>query len=219
MSLFRKIKTILFFVFVSAIIAGLFAYSVLGNDLPIEGLRAYIESTKFALPIFILLYAGLSMFIPTTPMMAVSGILFGFWKGILYTIIAGCTGSFITFYIARILGREFVDNILEHKQALELLEKYDEKIAKRGMLTVITLRAMPIMPTNVLNLIMGISKVGFVDFAIGSVIGFIPSHILAATFGTLIFTETFREISFYLATALLLTALFLLFKTIRSQRN
>lgn len=199
----KETRKILFFCFIGIMIASLFAYSFWGNQIPLNEIRDYVNAAEFAPFVFIPLYAGLSIFIPTTPMMAIAGILFGFKYGLLYTTIAGFISAIVTFYLARFLGKPFVDNILEHKKSLALLEKYDEKIGKHGIATVIVMRMLPIMPFNVLNLFMGISKVSLYDYAIGTVIGLAPSNILAIYFGTLVLTEEFREIS--LALSILMT--------------
>ncbi len=204
-----QIRTIFFFIFIGTITVGLFAYSFWGNLIPIEEIKDYVESKEGAPLVFLLLYFGLSIFFPTTPLMAIGGILFGFWKGLTYTIIAGLVSAIFTFLLARILGKAFVDDVLKHERGTKLLEKYDEKMAKHGILTTIVLRIMPIMPFNILNLIMGISRVSLKDYILGTVIGLIPSNVLAVYFGSLVLTERFRELSFYLAAALV-TALVIL---------
>ena len=45
----------------------------------------------------------------------------------------------------------------------------------------------PIMPFNLLNLIMGVSKVRSVDYIAGTLIGLAPSNLLTVYFGQLIF--------------------------------
>lgn len=197
----NNMRVVFFVTFVVAMILGLLAYSTWGDRLPIEQIKSYVGSSDLAPWVFIFFYIGFSIFFPTTPMMAVAGILFGFWHGLLYTSIAGFISAVFTFWLARILGQSFVDGILE-RHGSELLEKYDDKMVSRGIATVIVLRLMPIMPFNVLNLLMGISKVSFKNYAVGTMVGLIPSNVLAVYFGSLILTLAFRELSFYLAVIL-----------------
>lgn len=192
-----KIRRALFFIFILALLSGLFIYSMWGDRIPIEEIKVYLQGAPWAGVIFTCFYALLSIFFPTTPTMAIAGVFFGFKLGLLYTTIGGFLSAIIIFLLARILGRVFVDNLLEHKKSLELLEKYDEKIAKRGILTVAILRITPIMPFNVLSLLMGISKVKFRDYVVGNLLGLLPSNILTVYFGSLVLTEAFREISLY----------------------
>ena len=187
MNVLNKIRHTLFFVFLGAIILCLFYYSVFGKEITIEEVRLYTESVGLWLSIsFILVYTILAIFLPTTPLMAIAGILFGFTHGLIYTTSGGFLSALITFYIARILGKDMVEKIL-HRRFFSKLEVYDEKITKRGMLTVIILRMTPIMPFNILNLLMGISRVRSIDYILGTVIGLAPSNALTVYFGKLIF--------------------------------
>jgi uncharacterized membrane protein YdjX (TVP38/TMEM64 family) len=199
-----KLRSILFFALLGLVAAGLLSYSIWGSKIPINEIRAYLGSSDIAPFLFILFYSGLSVFFPTTPMMAIAGIFFGFWEGFVYSSVAGLISALFMFVLARILGKAFVDRYLESRKSLELIEKYDEKMARHGTLTVMILRIMPIMPFNVLNLIIGISKVSFKDYIVGTIIGLVPSTILAVYFGSLFLTETFRELSLYLGAAIML---------------
>ena len=199
-----KIRAAIFVSFTLLIIASLLAYAAWGDKLPIKEINMYVDSSNRAPWIFMAVYAGLAVFLPTTPMMAVGGVLFGFWFGLLLTTLAGFVSAIFTFGLARTLGRTFVENILGRKSSAELLEKYHDKIARHGVVSVIVLRIMPIMPFNILNLIMGISKVSVKNYAAGTVVGLVPSNILAVYFGSLALTFALREFSFYLAVLLTL---------------
>jgi len=173
------IRHFLFLAFVASMAVGLFIYVGVGKEFEVREIRDYAHSLGPLLPVvFIFSYIVISIFFPTTPMMALSGILFGFWQGLIYTATGGIISSFITFYIARFLGKDFVDKIL-HKKFLEKLEEYDQKVGRRGFLTIVVLRILPIMPFNVLNLIMGVSKIKTKDYILGTLVGLAPSHLLA----------------------------------------
>lgn len=186
MSFYRQAKNHLFVVFVAVILLCLISFAIYGKDVSADAVRQFAESLGIWLPIsFILLYILASIFFPTTPFMALAGILFGFKFGLLYCTIAGFVSAFITFYISRGLGKSFVDNLL-HTRFLNKIEKWNERIAKHGFLTVMLLRIAPIMPFNVLNLLMGISKVKARDYALGTLLGLAPSNTLAVYFGSVI---------------------------------
>lgn len=205
MKFLSKIRTFLFLVFLIAIITGLFVYSLWGDEILITKIRNYIQTSNLTPAAFIITYAVLSVFIPTTPLMAIAGVLFGFYYGFIYSIVGGIISSSGIFLISRHLGRSFVEKIIESKATAQFfLQKYGDRIARRGFLTVMILRMMPVMPFNILSLLMGISKVGFLDYILGTVVGFVPSHLLTVYFGSLVFTETFREISLLLSIALTL---------------
>lgn len=212
--IFSRVRHFLFLLFVASIVLGLFFYSAFGREFDVSDVRNYADWLGPLLPItFIVFYATLSIFIPTTPMMALSGILFGFWYGLLYTVLAGFISSFTTFYISRFLGKDFVDKIL-HRKFLAKLEKYDQKIAKNGFWTVTVLRMIPVMPFNVLNLLMGISRVSTRSYILGTLLGLAPSNVLAIYFGPIIFEFVSNKI-----VALLLGTSFLVFLLFFAHQN
>jgi uncharacterized membrane protein YdjX (TVP38/TMEM64 family) len=118
--------------------------------------------------------------------MALAGILFGFKEGVLYTVIGGLLSSLLVFGISRKLGKEIIDETLK-KRHLNLLVKYDKRLERGGIWDLAILRMIPIMPFNVLNLIMGVSKIKTKDYLFGTLLGLIPSIILTVYFGHLLF--------------------------------
>ncbi len=159
------------------------AYQLLEEHVEIEEIRTYIESFGVRAPlVFIILYTVLTIFLPSTPLMAIAGILFGFSFGVLYTTIGGLLSSVILFYISRILGQKWVDQVLKHKY-LGKLKNYNNSLNNRAIVDLIILRIMPIMPFNVLNILMGVSKITIKDYLIGTLIGLIPSNVVSVYAG------------------------------------
>lgn len=185
MGFYRQAKRYLFIAFVVVIALCLLSVIIFGQEFAVEAVL-FAQSLGIWLPLsFILIYIVATIFFPTTPFMALAGMLFGFKYGLLYTTIAGFVSAFITFYTSRTLGREFVDELLSI-QFLDRLEKLDEKIGRHGILAIVVLRILPVMPFNVLNLLMGVSKVKARDYAVGTILGLAPSNVFAVYFGTLI---------------------------------
>jgi uncharacterized membrane protein YdjX (TVP38/TMEM64 family) len=186
MPFYKQLKKYLFLIFLTAIIFCLIISAIYGENVSLETIREFSQSLGIWLPIsFMILFIIISIFFPSTPFMALAGIIFGFKYGLLYVTIAGFISAFITFYLSRILGKGFVDELL-HTKFLNKLGKWNERIARHGLFTVIILRLAPIMPFNVLNLLMGISKVKARDYALGTLLGLAPSNLLAVYFGSVI---------------------------------
>ena len=161
-------------------------FDIYGNDYDIDAVGEFIRSFGlWSSFIFVLFYAIAAIFIPTTPLMVAAGLLFGFRYGFFYSIIGGFISMLITFFFARKTGRESIEKILKNKRA-KYLEKYDNRLKKNGILDLIILRILPVMPFNILNIIMGISKISLREYIIGSLIGLIPSHIATVYLGTLV---------------------------------
>ncbi|MEK7116966.1 MAG: TVP38/TMEM64 family protein [Patescibacteria group bacterium] len=182
----QKLQKITLVAFLILIISSLFLYQILGDGIDVETIRQYLKDFGIWAPlIFIMLYTFGTIFIPSTPFMAIAGILFGFKYGLAYTIIGGFLSSIIVFTISRKLGKDKVDRILEHKY-LEHLSRYNKRLEEGAVWDLIILRATPIMPFNVLNILMGVSKIKTEDYIIGTMLGLIPSNILTVYFGDII---------------------------------
>jgi len=180
---FRKFVFVLFLVL---IIASVFIFQIAGENFGLEQMRQYLKDFGIWAPIiFIVLYTIGTIFIPSTPFMAVAGILFGFKYGLFYTIIGGLLSSIIVFTISRHLGRDWVESILKNEY-LKNIDKYNRRLENGAIWDLILLRAAPVMPFNVLNILMGVSRINLGDYLFGTVIGLIPSNVVAVYFGTFI---------------------------------
>jgi uncharacterized membrane protein YdjX (TVP38/TMEM64 family) len=131
---------------------------------------------------FIILYIIATIFFfPGTPITVTGGILFGKYLGAFYSLIGATIGASWAFLIARYLGREFIEDLLQGK--LKKLRYYDRKLADHGIKFTIFLRLVPLFPFNGLNFALGLTKIKFKDFVIGTLIGMIPLTFIYAYFG------------------------------------
>ncbi len=182
----QKLQRIISVIFLVLVIVSLLLYAIFGDSFDLGKLREYLKNFGIWAPlIFIILYIFATIFIPSTPFMAVAGILFGFKYGLLYTIIGGFFSSIFMFTVARQLGKTQVDKILKYKY-MKYLDKYNKRLESGGTWDLIILRALPIMPFNVLNILMGVSRIKKSEYVIGTTIGLIPSNVLAVYFGNVI---------------------------------
>jgi uncharacterized membrane protein YdjX (TVP38/TMEM64 family) len=131
---------------------------------------------------FIIIYIVATIFFfPGTPLTITSGILFGKFLGTFYSLIGATIGASWAFLITRYLGREFIEDLLKGK--LKKLRYYDRKLADHGIKITIFLRLIPLFPFNGLNFALGLTKIKFKDFVIGTFIGMIPLTFIYIYFG------------------------------------
>lgn len=83
------------------------------------------------------------------------------WTG---AVLAGC----VAFGFARTVGRDWVQARLPRR-----LRGYDERLATRGFRTVLVLRLL-LFTFGPMQLMLGVSRVRFAPFLLGSVIGLLP---------------------------------------------
>ena len=168
-------KVILLVLFISAAIF-IVRLTPIRNYLSAEALGRLLESAGLWAPlIFILIYAvGVCLFLPGTLLTGLGAAIFGAYWGFLYVWFGAMAGASAAFFIGRTLGREFASSLIGDK-----LKKYDDGIERNGFATVLYLRLV-YFPFTPMNFGMGLTKVHFWDYFIGTGVGIIV--------GTFIFT-------------------------------
>ena len=125
---------------------------------------------------FIIIYGvGCVLALPGSLLTLCGGAIFGVAWGTLFNILASNLGATLAFLMARYFGRDFVASLMKGR-----IESFDEKVATRGFRFIFTLRLIPLIPFNGLNLGSGLSKIKYRDYLLGSVLGMLP--------GTFIYT-------------------------------
>lgn len=128
--------------------------------------------------IYILIYALRPFLLfPATLLTVSSGLLFGPWLGILFTIIGENASANVAFGVARWFGRDWV----KEKTEVSLL-KWEERLAENGLVTVLILRLI-LLPFDAVNYGCGLTAVRHRDYAIGTFIGILPALIAFVLLG------------------------------------
>jgi uncharacterized membrane protein YdjX (TVP38/TMEM64 family) len=182
----EKLQKITLILILALMVSSILFYHKLDANDFISEVREVLAGFGIWAPIaFVAIYIVATIFIPSTSFMVIAGILFGFRFGLFYTIIGGFVSAMIVFLVSRKLGRGWVDRVLKHKH-MKYLGKYNVRLERGGVLDLLILRALPIMPFNILNVLMGVSKITIKSYIIGTVLGLIPSNLFAVYLGTLI---------------------------------
>lgn len=160
------------------ILAGLAAAVLLGRELGgyIPRFAATVDDLGIWAPVvFIAGYVLVTVaLIPGLLLTLVAGVIFGLLRGTVYVFIGATIGSAAAFLIARYLAREAVERRIEKNPRFAAI---DRAIGGQGRKIVILLRLSPVVPYNVLNYALGLTRVRFADYLIAS-IGMIPGTIL-----------------------------------------
>lgn len=173
----------LFRLFISFFLMGIIIIIAFHIDTNPTHLISQIKSSQMYAPFaFILSYLlTTAVFLPSTPLTIISGILFGPYLGTIYVVLAALISGSVAFYIARFLGKDFVLSLLKNK--LHKIEEYEKKFTQKGFLWIFVLRLIPIFPFNGLNLALGLTKVRFKDFFFATFLGTIPGTFAYAYLG------------------------------------
>jgi uncharacterized membrane protein YdjX (TVP38/TMEM64 family) len=154
----------------------LIRFTPIKNYLTAQALGDFLETAGYLAPVlFMLIYTvGVCVFLPGTLLTGLGAAIFGAYWGFLYVWIGAMLGASAAFFIGRTLGREFAASLIGDR-----LKKYDDAIERNGFATVLYLRLV-YFPFTPMNFGMGLTKVHFRDYFLGTGLGIIV--------GTFIFT-------------------------------
>jgi phospholipase D1/2 len=125
-------------------------------------------------------FAAIILRLPMIFVIALGGALFGMLHGFLYGWIGSVLGAFGAFLLARYALKEFFQRKVAPR--FPWLDHLDARLAKNGLQTVLLLRFFLFM-SPVTNWIVGVSRLKFRDYAIGTMIGTLPLMILLNYWG------------------------------------
>lgn len=128
---------------------------------------------------FVAIYVlGALLLAPGSVMTLAAGAIFGLLKGAALVFFAATLGAAAAFVVARHLARGYVERRIGRGR----LAAVDQAIARNGFRLVLLLRLSPVLPYNLLNYSLGLTRVRFRDFLLGSV-GMLPGTILYVYYG------------------------------------
>lgn len=144
-------------------------------------LTAYVQSLGTWAPlVFILVYLLATVaFVPGSLLTLAAGAMFGLLRGTLYVMLGATLGASAAFLVARYLARKTVARRLTASPRFAAL---DTALGREGRRIVLLLRLSPLFPFNLLNYLLGVTKVSFLDFFIAS-IGMLPGSLLYVYYG------------------------------------
>lgn len=116
--------------------------------------------------------------VPASPMMLAGGMVFGFIPGFLYNLTGTWLGGVVTYFLGRILGRDFVQHLAGNR-----LKKVERAVARRGFWSLVTLRLLPI-PYPLVNYCAALAGIPPGLFMVTTVLGLIPANLLFAYFAS-----------------------------------
>lgn len=178
------VKMVLLVMFIAAAIY-LVRFSPVKQYLTAQQLGVFLESIGFWAPLmFVVVYVvGVCLFLPGTLLTAMGAAIFGPYWGFLYVWTGAMIGASLAFLIGRYLGRDFAASLIGDK-----LKRFDDAIERNGFATVLYLRLV-YFPFTPMNFGMGLTKVRFRDYIMGTGLG-----IMVGTFIFTFFVGTIKDV-------------------------
>ncbi len=176
---FGRLAVIRFGVLLVLIAAGTITVVVLGVP-DAHALRARFADTGILGAVaFGGLYAALTLTpVPAAALTIAAGATFGLARGVAIAAVAATLGAVVAFYLGRSLGRAAVQALFSGR-----LDGLNALLARRGVLSVILVRLVPLFPYAAVNYTAGLTGVRTRDYVIGTAVGILPATVAYVAVG------------------------------------
>jgi uncharacterized membrane protein YdjX (TVP38/TMEM64 family) len=171
-----------------------FRFSEQGRNVTPEFVLSSIErhGPVTARLIYVALYiVGSVALLPGSVLSFAGAVLFGPYEGTLYTWVGATIGATLSYWMARLLGRDFVERLFGGRFAA-----FDQRIHDHGFTGLLIIRLLPLFPFNAVNFGCGLTGIRLRDYVLATAIGIVPGtfvyQFLFAKFGRRILIEGFR---------------------------
>lgn len=126
--------------------------------------------------------AGVVLLAPGSILTIAAGAIFGLAAGIAYAFAGAMMGAAAAFLVGRYLARAAVERRLTGSPRAAAI---DHAVARQGRRIIVLLRLTPVVPFNLLNYALGVSRVSFPDYLIASA-AILPGTVVYVYYGTLL---------------------------------
>jgi phospholipase D1/2 len=157
-------------------------YTALSEIVTPERLRHFMAAAKGApwavLVVMLVFVLAGAMVFPLNILILATAAVFGPWLGMLYGAAGILSSGLCMFAVGAMLGRRALERLLAERWRRGLLG-----LRRRGLVTVVTFRLLPIVPFTLVNLAAGASGIRFTDFLFGTLIGMLPGLVILSIMG------------------------------------
>jgi uncharacterized membrane protein YdjX (TVP38/TMEM64 family) len=129
-------------------------------------------------PLTVLVYvvAGF-LFFPVLLLVLFTGMIFGPWLGALYALAGSLASAAASYGLGCLIGPKRLE-----RWGGSRVKRLDERLSKKGVMVVFLARKFP-APYTLVNLVAGASRIRFLDYMLGTLLGMGSGVVVLAVFG------------------------------------
>ncbi len=133
-------------------------------------------------PLFyaLILVLATAVMFPPFVIIIFGGYLYGATQGVFISSLAYLVGAVASFYIGRYFGQAMVARVSARRPSVHALNL---AVERKGLVMVLLSRLALILPYNLLNIVLGASRVSLKNYIIGTWIGTLPIIIINSILG------------------------------------
>lgn len=184
-NIMKKVTRLVFFILILILVFLVIRNSGIEfQDLTPLKIKNYLLSYGIvkASVIYVVIYTlSIRPFVPVPPTLytIVGGFTFGPVLGTLLTVAGATFNASISFMIARLMGKNYVERLLKGR-----LRRVNEKLTDSGFKTLLIIRSSPVGPPfDLVSYASGVLKIPFRSHFLATLIGIIPATAVYSYFG------------------------------------
>lgn len=127
--------------------------------------------------------AATVLLLPASALTLGAGFAWGPLAGLGVVLPSAVLAATAAFALSRGVARPWIERRVEANARFRAI---DQAVARQGLRLVILLRLSPIVPFNLLNPTLGLTRVSLRDFVLGSTVGMVPGALLYLYLGSLV---------------------------------
>ena len=157
-----------------SVIALISAAAIYREQLDVQQIQEWIDQAGFLAPLlFMVLYALATVsFFPGSVLTLLGGALFGPVLGTFYNLTGATLGALLAFLIARYLASDWVE-----QKTTGRARTLVKGVEAEGWRFVAFVRLVPLFPFNLLNYLLGLTRIPFLQYVIASYVFMLPGAI------------------------------------------
>jgi len=131
-------------------------------------------------PLLILLIFVLAgfVFFPVTVLITLNAVVFSAPEAFAYSLIGSLASASAAYFLGVQLGRPVLRRMIGKR-----LNVVSRAVGKRGVVSVMTLRAAPVAPFTAINLVCGAIRIRYFDYLLGTALGMAPGIVVLTVLG------------------------------------
>lgn len=117
-------------------------------------------------------------FVPRTVMAIVAGVLFGLWWGAVWSLLGALIGAAVSFLAARYVNANAIQ-----PEDMRAIGPWLKRAEAGGWRAVAIARLIPVVPHTAINYALGVTRIPFRAYLLGTLVGIAPTTIVFANLG------------------------------------
>jgi len=173
--------------FLLAVLSGIAWVNGTGRWIQPERVAAFVQDFGPLAPIgyIFLRIVGVMLIIPSLPLDAMGGAIFGPFPGAVYSICGAATGGLLSFFIARSLGKEGLTRLLNKEIS------FCELCTERHLVYMIFFaRLLPMVSFDLVSYGAGLTHISVRGFTIATLLGMVPLTLAVSYSGKSFFSAS-----------------------------